>query len=689
MRAWRPTVINAVQDPYLWLEDVLGERSLAWVNERNANSRATLEAVPAFVGIRDRLSAVLNSRELIPTVSRRGEFFYNFWQDAAHQRGLLRRTTLAQYRLAEPIWETVLDLDLLAKREGENWVLGGISWLEPSYRRVLLSLSRGGADATVVREFDVVDKGFVDGGYFVPEAKTDIRWIDENEVFIGTNFGPGTLSNAGYPLQSRRWRRGQALSEASIVIQGQPEDLTVSTAHDSTPGFERTFVYRHLDFINTEMFLLDGERLQAVDKPKDAGLSFWREWVLISLRSDWAVAGRTWPAGTNLICKADDYLAGGRNFQALFTPTSTRTLSGMSMTASRILLVVQDKVVAKAEAWHFDGKAWLGQAVNAPFPGNLGLTGLHDPHIANDPLAEDYFQSYTGLLSPSTLSLRSAETGHCELLKATPSFFDASGMRAVQRVATSRDGTPVPYFLVSPKGAQADGKNPTLLYGYGGFNQSMTPSYLGTQGVGWLERGGVYVLANIRGGGEFGPTWHEAARGANKQKSYDDFIAVAEDLIASQVTSPRHLGIQGGSNGGLLVSAVMVQRPDLFNAVVCQVPLTDMQRYHLLLAGASWMAEYGNPEDPAQWAYISKYSPYQNVKAGVKYPKVLFTTSTRDDRVHPAHARKLAARMLEQGHELLYYENVEGGHGGAADKQQLADLLALEFSFLWQQLGAA
>jgi prolyl oligopeptidase len=325
--------------------------------------------------------------------------------------------------------------------------------------------------------------------------------------------------------------------------------------------------------------------------------------------------------------------------------------------------------------------------VKAPFPGALSVSGLWDPLIADDPLAEAYLLSYTDFLTPDSVSLGTAGKDERELLKARPAFFDAAGMKVEQLFATSKDGTRVPYFVVWPKGAKADGENPTLLYGYGGFEVSLQPWYSGGFGTAWYREGGVLVVANIRGGGEYGPGWHQAALKSHRQKAYDDFIAVAEDLVKRKITSPRHLGIEGGSNGGLLMGAVLVQRPDLFNAVVCQVPLLDMKRYHKLLAGASWMAEYGDPDRPDEWAYISKYSPYQNVKPDVKYPKVLFTTSTRDDRVHPGHARKMAARMLAQGHDILYYENIEGGHGGAADNFQRADLMALEFSFLWQQLG--
>ncbi len=681
------TVTTPPTDPYLWLEDVLGDRSLDWVRERNASSRAVLTAWPAFESTRDRIRAVLDSKDQIPGVSRRGDWLYNYWKDSTNPRGILRRTTLEEYRKPAPAWDILFDLDALAREEGENWVLAGLIWLRPGDRRVLMRLSRGGADAVVVREWDAVDRRFVEGGFTLPESKTNIGWLDADTVLVGTDFGPGSMTASGYPRIVKRWKRGQPLADAEVLLEGEASDIQVGASHDDTPGYERTYAFRATDFFNHRVWLVEGGELREVDRPSDSGLSLWRDWAILQLKSDWTVGGRTWLAGSALICRADWYFRGVRKFQPLFTPTPTRTLASMMMTASRILLVVQDNVSHRLECWSHDGAAWVRCDVPAPAHGVLGVGALHDPHVTDDPLAEAYFQSSTGFLAPDTLSLRDAVSDSSEGLKSRPHFFGADGLVAEQRFATSRDGTRVPYFIVHRKDMPLDGTNPTLLYGYGGYEISMLPQYSGALGIGWLERGGVYVLSNIRGGGEFGPTWHKAAQRENRQKSFDDFIAVAEHLVETRVTSPRHLGIQGGSNGGLLVSAVMVQRPELFNAVVCQVPLTDMQRFHLLLAGASWVAEFGNPEDQADWAFLKEYSPYHNVFADRTYPAILFVTSTRDDRVHPAHARKMAARMIEQGHEVLYYENIEGGHGGAADNAQRADLVALEYSFLWRQLG--
>ena len=677
----------ADDDPYLWLEEVQGERALGWVRERNAVARKALEARADFAPTRDKLRAILDSRDRIPNVTRRGDWLYNLWQDAANPRGLWRRTSLAEFRKAQPAWTTVLDLDALGKAEAENWVWKGAVCLGPQYRRCMLSLSRGGADAVVMREFDLVDLRFVAGGFSVPEAKSELLWVDADTLHVGTDFGPGSMTDSGYPRQVRLWRRGQALAQAELLFEARAADVYGYSIVDRTPGFERQFYVRMPDFYRSEMFLLVDGKPQRLDKPEDASFTFWKSRLLVELRSDWTVGGSTWPRGSLLVADAQAYLKGERRFQALFTPSATRSLSGFDTTATTVLLSILDNVAGRIEEWRESGAGWARREVGAPFPGTLGLSKLHDPLRKDDPLAEAYLLTYADFLTPDSLFLGRAGSDERERLKARPAYFDAAGMRVEQLFARSKDGTRVPYFVVWPQGAKADGNNPTLLYGYGGFEVSQQPWYSAGFGSAWYSRGGVLVVANIRGGGEYGPGWHQGAVKSLKQNSYDDFAAVAEDLIARKITTPQRLGIQGGSNGGLLVGAVLLQRPELFNAVVCQVPLLDMKRYHKLLAGASWMAEYGDPDQAGEWAYIGKYSPYHNVKAGMKLPRVLFTTSTRDDRVHPAHARKMVARMLEQGHDLLYYENIEGGHGGAADNAQRADMLALEFSFLWAQLG--
>jgi prolyl oligopeptidase len=683
------SVNSTMSDPYLWLEEVQGEKALAWVRERNALSTSKLQVSPVFSDNRAKVLGVLNNRDQIPGVTRRGEHLYNFWRDAQNPRGLWRRTTLDEYRKAQPQWDVLLDLDALAKAEGENWVWAGSNCLAPDYKHCLISLSRGGADAKVVREFDLAKREFVKDGFFLPEAKSQFDWVDINTLYVGTDFGPGSMTQSGYARVIKLWKRSTPLADAAQVFEGKDSDVSAFVNVDKTPGFERITVGRSTDFYNTEISLLVNGQWVKINKPSDATLSWQREWAFLLLKSDLKVDSTTFKSGSLLAIKFDALMKGESNYQVLFEPSATRSLarSGPSTTRDYVLLNILDNVAGRIEELQYINGKWQRREVKAPSPGTLSASGLHDPFVKEDSLANHYIMSYLDFLTPAALYLGQAGQDHRELLKSNPSFFDNSGMRTEQRFATSKDGTKVPYFVVYPKNAKTDGSNPTVLYGYGGFQISMAPFYSGGWGTTWYERGGVFVIANIRGGGEFGPAWHQSAIKENKQKSYDDFAAVAEDLIKLGITKPQHLGIMGGSNGGLLVGAVMLQRPELFGAVVCSVPLLDMQRYHKLLAGNSWMAEYGNPDKPEEWAYISQYSPYQNVKTGVKYPKVLFATSTRDDRVHPGHARKMAARMMAQGHDVLYYENIEGGHGGSANNEQRANLVALENTFLWLSLG--
>ncbi len=675
-------------DPYQWLEDVTGDKALAWVRERNAESEAVIKSQPGFEALRTELLEGLNAGDRIPRFTRMGEHVYNLWTDAKNKRGLWRRTTLAEYAKPEPAWETVLDLDALGAEEKESWVYNGASCLAPSYQRCLLSLSRGGADATVVREFDTQAKAFVKDGFTLPEAKTQVDWKDENHIYVGTNFGPGSLTDSGYARITKLWQRGTPLTQAKVAFEGQQKDTWVGTSIKGL-GKDQVVVHqRALDFYRAEYHLETSKKLRKLPLPLDAQPDVWGKRLVLRLRSDWKPAKTTFKAGSLLVTNWKDFLAGKAQWRTLFEPTATRSLAGYTTTRQHVVLNISDNVASKLEEWDFSGKAPKHREVKAPFPGNLSISSLHDPDLPTDNLADRYLVNYADFLTPDTLYLARAGSDEREQLKARQRWFDSTGMRVEQQFATSKDGTQVPYFVIYPKDTSNNGKNPTLLYGYGGFEISMTPRYSASWGRGWLQRGGVLVMSNIRGGGEFGPTWHKSAIRENKQRSYDDFIAIAEDLVAKKITTPAQLGIMGGSNGGLLMGAVTVQRPDLFNAVVCQVPLLDMQRFHKLLAGASWMAEYGDPDKAEDWAFISQYSPYQNVKAGVKMPRMLINTSTRDDRVHPGHARKMAARMIEQGHKPYYWENIEGGHGGAADNEQRATWQAIEYAYLWMQLGA-
>lgn len=669
------------EDPYRWLEEVTGDRALDWVKGRNAVTTGELASTAEFEALRDRILSILDSDARIPYVYKQGKYYYNFWKDAEHPRGVWRRTTLASYRLDTPAWDVVLDVDALGRAEGESWVWHGASCLPPKYRRCLVSLSRGGADADVVREFDLRTRAFVKDGFVVPEAKTDVGWVDADTVFVGTDTGAGSLTTSGYPRQVRRWSRGTDLRSAPVVYEGKAEDVAVFAWKDHTPGFEREFVGRSPSFYTTELFLLRDGTPVKIEKPDDAEAQVYREWLYLTLRSDWTVGGRTYRAGSLLATRFDGFMAGERNFDVLFQPSDRVSLAGYTLTRHHVVLNLLDNVRSKVEVLSPGGAGWT----RAPMAGLPALSTVSVSAVDPD-RSDAMWITVSDYLTPTTLWLGKAGSDARERLKALPAFFNADGLRIAQHEATSADGTRVPYFEVARADLALDGTAPTLLYGYGGFEVSLLPTYSGGIGAGWLEKGGVYVVANIRGGGEFGPAWHQAALKANRIRAYEDFAAVARDLVARKVTSPDHLGIQGGSNGGLLMGNMTVLYPELFEAVVCQVPLLDMKRYNKLLAGASWMGEYGDPDRPEEWAFLQRYSPYHNVRADVDYPRVLFMTSTRDDRVHPGHARKMAARMLEQGHDVLYYENIEGGHGGAADNRQAAYMWALAYTFLWKEL---
>jgi prolyl oligopeptidase len=675
-----PAPAAAPADPFLWLEDVQSDRSLAWAREQNAVTQRELEASPDFKPIYDRLLAIYDSKARIPYVTKHGEFYYNFWRDARHVRGIWRRTTLAEFRKESPAWETVLDLDALASSEKENWVWKRTDWLRPGYERCFIQLSRGGGDAVVVREFDVPTKSFVKADAFhVPEAKTDVAWRDRDTLYVGTDFGPGTRTDSGYPRIVKEWRRGTPLASARTVFEGVATDVSVSASVSRRFGYHREFLRRSITFFSGETHLRVGDKFVKLDVPADARVGTFKEFLTVTLRSAWTVGGRTYADGALLSAPWDRFLAGSRDFEVLFQPGPRTSLAGYSATRRHIILNELDNVRSRLTVLTRDGSTWKRAPLPAPEFGNVSASSVDED-------SDDYFLNVTGFLTPSSLYLGTLGSEKRELLKQLPSFFDANGLAVSQHEAVSKDGTRVPYFQVARATLKLDGSHPTLLYGYGGFEIAQRPNYGPANGSSWLERGGVYVLANIRGGGEFGPAWHQAALKENRQRAYDDFIAIGEDLIARRVTSTPHLGVMGGSNGGLLVGVMLTQRPDLFGAVVCQVPLLDMRRYNQLLAGASWMGEYGNPDVPAEWAYISRYSPYQNIRPGVKYPRVLFTTSTRDDRVHPGHARKMAAKLEAQKADVLYYENIEGGHGGAANNQQSAYMGALAYTFLLKQL---
>ena len=675
----------AAEDPYEWLEEVLGDKALEWVKARNAIVQNRMEREESFEKLRSDLLEILDSNARIPFVSKRGEYYYNFWRDKTNERGLWRRTTLEEYRKAEPKWEVVLDLDALGKTENENWVWKGASLLRPDYQRALITLSRGGADANITREFDLKTRSFVADGFELPESKGSVSWIDIDHLFVSTDFGNGSMTDSGYPRMAKLWKRGTPIEQAKLVYEGKQEDMSVGAVHDDSPGFERNFVTRNIAFYNDELFLVkDSGELVKIDAPNTASKSVFKQYLLLELREAWTLGTKTYPAGSLLVSDFDRFLRGERAFEVLFEPSANTALSSVTTTKDHVVINVledvKNRLYVLTPSNTESPAAWRREPlVGAPAFGTVNVTAV-DSDDSND-----YFMTSTDYLTPTTLSIGTIGKVP-EELKRLPHFFDSVGMQISQHFATSSDGTKVPYFMVAKKDVNLDGKNPTLLYGYGGFEISLQPNYSATVGRAWLTQGGVYVVANIRGGGEYGPRWHQAALKENRLRAYEDFAAVAKDLVARGVTSKQRLGIQGGSNGGLLVGNMITLYPELFEAGVCQVPLLDMKRYNKLLAGASWMAEYGNPDYPDQWAYIRKFSPYQNVQPSVAYPKVLFTTSTRDDRVHPGHARKMMAKMESQGHAVWYYENIEGGHGGAANNKQSAFMQALAYTFLKQEL---
>ena len=665
---------DAGNDPFLWLEDITGDDALGWVRRHND---PTLDEFcdERFEQMRTEALEVLDTDARIPYVRRRGDHLYNFWRDAANPRGLWRRTTLDSYRTESPDWDVMIDVDALAEADGENWVWAGADVIEPDHTVALISLSRGGSDAAIVREFDMRTREFVPGGFELPEAKTQISWEDENTVLLGTDFGEGSLTDSGYPRLVKRWRRGAPLEEADTLFSAGRTDVIVAASVDRTPGFERILLRRAIDFFNDDVYELRGSEFIRIDAPTDATVSVHRDWLLIELRTDWYRGDASYQAGSLLAADYDEFLAGTAELQVVFEPDEHTCLYHYAWTRDKLIVVTLADVASRVEV------VTPGTWQAGPLPGIPDNTNT--TIVATDELGDEIFLDSSGFDTPSRL-LYGTAGGELQEIKRAPSFFDAADLEVTQHFATSADGTSIPYFVVGHRHTQAPG--PTLLGGYGGFEVARTPGYDGGLGRLWLARGGTYVLANIRGGGEYGPRWHTQAMREGRHLVAEDFAAVAADLVKRGITTVEQLGAQGGSNGGLLMGIMLTQYPELFGALVCSVPLLDMRRFHLLLAGASWVAEYGDPDQPDDWEFIAKYSPYQNISAERRYPPVLITTSTRDDRVHPGHARKMTAALEAAGHRVHYYENIEGGHAGAADNAQTAFRSALIFEFLHRTL---
>jgi len=672
-------------DPFTWLEEIKGERALAWARNENSRSLGELQADPRYARFQAQALEILQARDRIPAVAMRPDGLYNFWQDATHVRGIVRRTTLASYRTETPQWETVLDIDALARADGKSWVYQGMQCLPPEERLCLVNLSEGGTDANVLREFDTRAGRFVEGGFSLPEGKQDVAWEDENTLLVARDWGPGTMTPSGYAFVVKRLRRGQSLDRAEEVYRGRPDDVGAGAyvLRDNDGRAQATIGYRYLDSFRSELTLLRPSGNLVLNLPQRAsfaGIVDGR--LLLTLDEAWEAApGLRFPSDAIVSYDLVQWQSDPNRARPslLWAPEQRQTRRGVATTDGRLLVSILDNVRGRAFAYDFVDGAWRSSEIALPRNATIGISAASDEN-------DQAMFSVTDYLTPSTLWLYDGATGSLETIKTTPARFDASRHVVEQLEATSRDGTRIPYFLIRPREMRRDGSTPTLLYAYGGFQVSQVPSYSGPMGRLWLEQGNAYVVANLRGGGEFGPEWHQTAQLANKQRTWDDYIAVAEDLIRRRITSPRRLGVVGGSQGGLLVGTAITQRPELFNAAIIQVPLFDMLRYHQIGAGASWIGEYGDPRIPEQRAWIAGYSPYQRLTPGRTYPMPFILTSTADDRVHPAHGRKAAARLAQIGAPYYYYENIEGGHAAAANLQETARRLALEYTYATRRL---
>ncbi|MDD4973823.1 MAG: prolyl oligopeptidase family serine peptidase [Bacteriovorax sp.] len=679
--------IKEEKDPFLWLEEIEGQKALAFVKNENEKTFSILKNDPHFKRIEVDVRKIAMARDRVPWAYQLGKSLYNFWQDEANIRGLWRRTSFKSYESRNPKWENVLDLDTLSKKENENWVWKGASCFPPKYERCLVSLSRGGKDATIVREFDLLRKSFVKDGFEIPEAKTNAVWADSNTLYVGTDFGSDSTTESGYPRILKSWKRGQKIRETVELFHVDKKDLSAGAYVEYTTKKNYHFLVRDISFFEKQVWFYNNDQMTLLPMPNDAQFyGVHKNYILYLLRSNLSVGNIVYKSGSVValpLSKINDSHKALSFLEVIFTPTTKKFISNLSTTKNHILLDIIDNIQGKIlKVTLKSPRHW--EKENIPL-GQNGVASIESAHNETDIL----LATYTDFLTSPSLVLGNASISQkaLKVLKKAPSRFNEKEFISEQRFTKSHDGTIIPYFIVHKKSWKKNGLNPTLLTGYGGFEVSERPYYLNSVGKVWAEKGGVYVLANIRGGGEFGATWHQAAVKENRQKVFEDFIAIAEDLIKQKITSPTHLGIQGGSNGGLLVGGTFVQRPELFNAVLCEVPLLDMLRYNKLLAGASWMDEYGNPDDSKMREVIAKYSPYQNVLPNKSYPEVFFLTSTKDDRVHPGHARKMVAKMRSQGHLLFYYENTEGGHGGSANIEQRILWNSLEYTYLWRKLG--
>ena len=673
------SVISSDLDPYLWLEEVEGKKSLAWVEEQNEETFTRYTESNAFKEKYERIKKELNDDERIPSAYYQNGEMYNFWRDEKNVRGVWRKTSFKSYLKDEPIWENILDIDQLANDEGINWLYKGADCLAPEYKRCLIRLSDGGTDAVTLREFDLEEKKFVKDGFNTYPSKQNASWINEDQILIGADFGEGSMNESGYPMQVKLWNRGESLEEAKIFFSGSYEKIFNFPFVSIRPDGKYYGIIEGPTFFSEVLHLFDGEKLIKINLPQMIDIhGFFNESLILSIEEDWGI----FKSGSLLEINVNSLLANSINesdVKIIFEPDGQRFISGVSIGKHQLMVSMLENVNGKITRFMKKDDRWDSKDIEGFQNSTMNIYG-------QDVWSDNSFISVSNFLEPSSI-YHASDGADYKKIKSRKNSIDPEKYRVEQNFVSSADGTSIPYFLISRKGINLDGKNPTILYGYGGFQISKPPSYLGGSiAEYWLNSGGVYVVSNIRGGGEYGPAWHQSALKENRQRAYDDFIAIAIDLIEKGITSKDHLGIEGRSNGGLLVGATFTQRPDLFNAVICGVPLLDMYRYDKLLAGASWVDEYGDPDNPEEWEFIREYSPYQNLKKGTEYPEVFFYTSTKDDRVHPGHARKMAKKMTDMGSPIVYYENTEGGHAGTSNIDQFSFLLALQLAYLEDKL---
>lgn len=680
--------IQNEETPLIWLEEVEGEAALDFARQQNEESLGRLQADPRYDTLYNEALEIVQSDERIPYVYVQNGELFNFWRDREHTHGLWRKTTLDSYLTGSPQWDVVLDLDALAEQEDTNWVWRGADCLPPDYDRCMITLSDGGSDAAVRREFDMASRSFVEDGFTLAETKGGTTWIDRDTLMVATALDPAETTSSGYPFVVKRWSRGTPLDAAETVISGDAGDVGVWPSRLQHGDGPARFMAVEADtFFESKFWLLPdetrGEPMQLPVPAKSSARMVFGDQLIFTLEEDWTPSegGETYAAGAVISFSISEFAGTGElgEVHVVHAPGPRQSIGGMGATASRLFMVIDENVIGTLHAFTFGGDGWTSQEVDTP--DNLAIN-----MATSDDRSEIAFVQAEGFTTPDTLYRIAPDTLALEPVKSLPHWFDAQGISVEQREAESADGTMIPYFVVRPE--NQEGPGPTLLNAYGGFQVSRTPNYSGVTGKLWHERGGTFVLANIRGGGEFGPAWHQAGLRTNRQRIYDDLIAVAEALIEDGITTREQLGVMGGSNGGLLTGVMYTQRPDLWGAVISQVPLLDMLRFHLLLAGASWQDEYGFPdENPAERDFLRSISPLHNVDPEADYPPLFLLTSTKDDRVHPAHARKMAYLLNALGQDVLYYENIEGGHSAAANLEEAARRSALEYTFLMQELA--